>query len=123
MKQLHQAPKRKDAKTITIPSKVTYQGVTYKVTAVSANACNGMKKLTKVTIGANVKTIGKNAFKNCKKLKTITIKSSKLNSVGKNAIKGVNKKAVIKCPAKQVNKYKKLFKKNTGYVKTMKIKK
>lgn len=119
----YMAPKSKNAKTITIPNTVSYQGVTYKVTAVSEKACNGMKKLTKVTVGANIKTIGKNAFKNCKKLKTITIKSSKLNSVGKNAIKGINKKAVIKCPAKQVKKYKKLFKKNTGYVKTMKIKK
>ena len=120
MKQLHQAPKRKDAKTITIPSKVTYQGVTYKVTAVSANACNGMKKLTKVTIGANVKTIGKNAFKNCKKLKTLKIKSSKLKSVGKNAFKGIYKKCKIKVPSKKVKAYKKLMK-GKGQKSTVKI--
>ncbi len=119
----YQAPKSKNSKAVTIPSTVKYKGVTYKVTAISDKACAGMSKLTKVTIGANVKTIGKNAFKSCKNLKTITIKSTKLNSVGKNAIKGIYKKAVIKCPAKKVNTYKKLFKKNTGYVTTMKIKK
>ena len=119
----YKAPKNKNVKTVTIPSTIKYKGVTYKVTAVSDKACYGMKKLTKVSVGSNVKTIGKNAFKNCKKLKNINIKSKKLNSVGKNALKGINKKAVIKCPAKQVTKYKKLFKKSTGYVKTMKIKK
>ena len=119
----YQKPASKKAKSIVVPATIKYMGVTYKVTAVSAKACSGMSKLTKVTIGSNVKTIGKEAFKNCKKLKTLTIKSSKLNSVGKNAIKGINKKAVIKCPSKKVSAYKKLFKKSTGYVKTIKIKK
>lgn len=119
----YQAPANKDAKTLTIPNTVKYKGTTYKVTAISDKACSGMKKLTKVSIGSNVKKIGKNAFSNCKKLKNITIKSKNLTSVGKNALKGIHKKAVIKCPAKQLKKYKKLFKKTTGYVKTMKIKK
>lgn len=119
----YQKPASKKAKSIVVPATIKYMGVTYKVTAVSAKACSGMSKLTKVTIGSNVKTIGKEAFKNCKKLKTLTIKSSKLNSIGKNAIKGINKKAVIKCPSKKVSAYKKLFKKSTGYVKTIKIKK
>lgn len=115
--------KNKKCKAITVPSTVKYRGVTYKVTAIGDKACSGMSKLTKVTIGSNVKSIGKNAFKDCKKLKNITVKSTKLKSVGKNAIKGIHKKAVIKCPAKKVNTYKKLFKKSSGYVKSMQIKK
>ena len=142
----YQAPKSKTAKTVVIPASIKYKGVTYKVTAISDKACYGMKNLTKVTIGSSVKTIGKKAFMNCKKLKsitigknvttiktnafygcknlkTITIKSKVLKTVGKNAIKGIYKKAVFQSPEKQVNKYKKLFKKSTGYVKTMTIKK
>lgn len=67
--------------------------------------------------------INKNAFKGKSKIKKITIKSTYLNSVGKNAIKGINKKATIKVPKSKLKEYKRLFKANTGYKKTMKIKK
>lgn len=92
------------------------------------------KKLTSVVIPKKVKIgkkwykvtgIAKNAFKGCKSLKKITIKTKTLKKVGKNAIKGIYKKAKIICPKKKkvyIKKYKKLFKKNTGYRKTMKIK-
>jgi len=92
-------------------------------TAIANKAFKNNKKLKSVTIGKNVKKIGKEAFYNCKKLKRITIKTTKLKSVGKNAIKGIYKKATIKVPKKQLKKYKKLFKSKTGYKKTMKIKK
>lgn len=98
------------AASISIPATVTIAGTTYKVTEVAASAFSGNKKLTKVTIGKNVKTIGKSAFKNCSKLKTITVKSSALTSVGSSALKGTNKKLVIKVPSKKVSNYKKLFK-------------
>lgn len=49
---------------------------------------------------ATISSISKNAFKNCRKLKTITIKTDKLKSVGKNAFKGVSKKLKIKVLAK-----------------------
>ena len=52
-----------------------------------------------------------------------TIKSTVLKSVGKNALKNIYKKATIKCPKKRLSAYKKLFKSNTGYKNTMKIKK
>lgn len=124
------------ATSITIPDKVTVDGITYKVTSVAANALANNKKVTKVTVGKNVTSIGKNAFKNCKKLKTVTLKSTKLKtigantfsgcknlktitikstkltrkSVGKNAFKGTNKKLVIKVPKKKVSSYKKFLK-------------
>ena len=113
----------KKATTITIPDAITVDGITYKVTSISAKALAGNKKIKKITVGKNVTSIGKNAFSNCKNLKTITIKTSNLKSVGKNAIKGINSKATIKVPKKQLKVYKKLFGKKTGFKKSIKIKK
>ena len=82
-----------------------------------------MTKLTTLTIGKNVKTIGKNAFSGCKKLKTITLKTSLLTAktVGANAFKNIYKKATFKCPKKKVSEYKKLLIKK-GAPKTCKFK-
>ena len=77
-----------------------------------------MKKLKKVTIGANVTKIGKNAFKGDKKLKTIKVKSKKIKKVGKAAFKGIAKKAKFSVPKAKKAKYKKLFKKG-GITKSM----
>ena len=115
------SPKNKKVTTVTIPKTVTYKGVTYKVTTISSEAFKNCKKLKKVTIGANVKTIGKQAFRNCKKLKTITISSKKLKSVGKAAFKGIASKAVIKVPKSKKKAYKKLLK-GKGQGKKVKIK-
>ena len=65
--------------------------------------------LKKITIGSNITKIGVGAFKGCKNLKTITIKSKNLKSVGKNAFKGINPKAKIKVPSSCLEKYKKLL--------------
>lgn len=117
--------KPKDSKkaSVTIPDTIKIDGQTYKVTEVAAKAFKNNKKIKTVTIGKNIKKIGKEAFSGCKKLNKIVIKGSGLKNVGKNAIKGINAKATIKCPKKQLSAYKKLFKSNTGYKKTMKIKK
>ena len=73
---------------------------------------------------AAIKTIGKTAFYKCAKLKTITIKTTKLTTktVGKNAFKGVYKKATVKVPAKKLKAYKTLLVKK-GLPKTAKVKK
>ena len=96
----YKEPVKKNKKSITIPASIKISGTTYKITAIKENA-----------------------FKGCKKLKKITIKSTKLKTVGKNAFKGINKKAVFRVPKKKYKKYKKFFKSKTGYKKTMKIKK
>ncbi len=116
-------PKDKNAKKLTIPKTIKYNGKTYKVTEIKANAFKGMKKLTTVTIGANIKTIGKSAFQNCAKLKTITIKTKKLtaSSVKSNAFKGIYKKATFKCPKGKAAAYKKILLKK-GAPKTCKFK-
>lgn len=120
------APKKTSVTSASIPDtvKVTLNGkeVSFKVTAIQGNAFAKCKKLKSVTIGKNVTKINANAFKGCSKLKKITIKSTGLKSVGKNAIKGIHKKAVIKAPKSKVAKYKKLFKKKTGFGKKMKVK-
>ena len=64
--------KSKTAKALTIAATVEANGKKYKVTAIADNACKGMSKLTKVTIGKNVSKIGKNAFSGCKALKTVS---------------------------------------------------
>ena len=112
---------KKDAVSVTVPDTVKIQGKGYKVTAVAENAFKGCKKLKSVTVGKNVTSIGKNAFSGCSGLKKITVKTAKLKSVGKNALKGIHKKAVIKVPKSRLSKYKKLFK-GKGQ-KTVKIKK
>ena len=111
-----------NAATVTVPKTVKIQGKTYKVTSIAANAFKNNKKLTRVTIGANVTKLGSKAFYGCSKLKKITVKTTKLKSVGKNALKGIHKKAVIKVPKSKLTKYKKLFK-SKGQKKTVKVKK
>ena len=56
---------------LVIPATVSANGRTYKVTGIDEDACGGMKKLTTLTIGKNVKTVGKRAFAGCVKLKTV----------------------------------------------------
>lgn len=139
-------PVKKSITSVSIPDDIYIGGYPYKVTKVGSKAFNGCKKLKKVEVGnywgspseigsyafANcpkltsvtlkkeVKTIGSKTFYKDKKLKTITIESTKLKKVGKNALKGIYKKAKIKVPAKKLKAYKKLFK-GKGQPKTVKI--
>lgn len=102
----------KKAKRMTIPAVIKVNGVTYKVTSIGAKAFNGSKKLSKVTVGTNIKKISNNAFFKCRSLKTVTIKSVLLTkkAANKKAFKGVNKKMVIKVPKKVKKAYVKIFK-------------
>ncbi len=113
---------KKNVKKVSIPATITVKGVKYKVTAVSKNAFKNNKKVKQVTIDKNVKNIGKNAFYGCKNLKKVIIKTTKLTkkTVGKNAFKGIHKKATIKVPKKKLNAYKKLLK-NSGMKKSVKV--
>ena len=128
------APKSGTKGTVTVPSEVTIDGVTYKVTSIAGNAFKGTKKikkivigsnitsigknafagctsLTSITIGKNVTKIGKNAFTGCKKLKSIIIKTKKLTTktVKKGAFNGISKKVVVKVPKSKYKTYKKLL--------------
>lgn len=124
--------KSKKAAKVVIPKTITVNGYTFTVTGIQKNAFSNMKKLTDVTIGANVTTIGSSAFKNCaklkfilipkkvtsisakaftgcKKLKSIVIRSDKIKTVGSGAFKGTAKKVTVKVSKKKRKKYKSLF--------------
>ncbi len=79
---------------ISIPSTVRYNGVTYRVTNIWANAFKKKSRLTTVSIGHNVSVIGKNAFYKCKKLKKVTIGTG-LTQINPGAFRGVKKGCTI----------------------------
>ena len=81
------APVNKKAKTITIPATIKVNGISCKVTKIADNAFKNNKNITKVTIGSNVKTIGKSTFYGCKKLKTVKIGKS-VTTIGASAFQG-----------------------------------
>ena len=100
------------ARAITVPSTIKAKGITYKVTSIGTNAFKNCKKLTKATIGANVKVIKAKAFNNCPKLKAVTIKTALLTkkTASKKCFSKVNKRMVIKSPRKVKRAYVKIFK-------------
>lgn len=138
--------KAEKLKKITVYNTVKLNRKSYQVTAVGASAFKGNKKVTSVVIGKNVKTIRSNAFRGCKSLKKVTVKSTKLSQIGKYAFSGcgklknivfkskalrkvgkrafwgIHKKAVIRVPAAKLVAYRKILAKK-GQSKTVKIKK
>lgn len=109
--------------SVTIPTTIKIKDATYKVTEISTNAFKNNRKLKKVVIGQNIVKIGKNAFYGCKKLTSITIKSSRLTlkNIGKNAFKNTSPKATVKVPKKQKALYNQILKKR-GLNKKAKVK-
>ena len=107
------SPAKKTVKTLNIPATVKLAGKTFKVTKIQAKACYGYKKLTKVTIGTNVKVIGKQAFGNCRSLKTIRINSKMLTAknTGSKAFQGISSKAEITVPKGKEKAYQSILKK------------
>lgn len=93
---------------ISIPGKVKIDGLSYKVVSISANAFKNNKYVKEITIGSNVKTIEKNAFYKCLKLKEITIKTELLKSenIGKNSFKGISTDVTVNVPKKKYKSYK-----------------
>ena len=100
------------SKAVKIPDTISIDGTVYTVTGISANAFKNNQLLRTAVIGRNVRRIGKQAFYNCKNLRTITIRTSMLTkkNVGAKAFKGTYKKVKVKVPAKQFKTYKKFLK-------------
>ena len=106
----------KTTKTLNVPDTITYNGKKFKVTSIQCNVSDQSKKLKKIVIGKNIKTIESYTFNNCTNIKKIIFKSKSLKKIGKNAFKNVNKakisfKSVSKSKQKKI---KKLLKKS-GY--------
>ena len=112
---------KKSLKKISIADTVKIGGKKFKVTEIGKSAFSGYSKVTSATIGANATKIGEKAFYNCKKLKSINIKTKSLKSVGKNAFKNIHKNATIKVPKNKLKSYQKLLK-SKGQKKSVKIK-
>jgi len=111
---------KKKLKKISIAAKVNIGGRQFAVTAIEKNAFKDCVKATAADVKANVASIGSKAFSNCKKLKKIVIRSTKLKTVGKNAFQKINAKAVIQVPKAKLKTYKKKLSKK-GQKKTVKI--
>ena len=110
---------KKSLKTVNIPDAVKYKKTVFKVTEMGQNAFKGCKA-QKVTLGKNVVLIRKNAFKNCRSLKEIRIKGSKIR-VEKNAFKTGNSRTTIRVSKKNLKKLTKVIRKSSKTVKIKKI--
>ena len=83
---------------ITIPELVEYEGQTFAVTAIGANAFSGCAAIQKVQIDAKITAMGNNAFLSCKALSAINFPET-LTSIGKAAFKECESLATVDFPA------------------------
>ena len=72
---------------LNIPENVTFNGITYSVTAIGRRAFFGCSGLTSVTIPNSVTSIGDEAFYSCSGLTSVTIPNS-VTSIGNFAFGG-----------------------------------
>jgi len=95
------------AKKVTIPEKISAYSRSYTVTAIAAGACRGMASLKTVTIGSKIANIGDKAFYECRKVKNVYIKTTKLSAskVGEKAFSGIPDSATYHCPASKLAEY------------------
>ena len=70
--------------SVTIPETVTYDEVTYTVTAIAENAANRVEWLKTLSLPSTLKRIGKNAFGLCFGLESVTLPEG-LEEVGEQA--------------------------------------
>lgn len=82
-------------KTVSIPKAVKANGKTYYITTIGSNVLGYSDCIETVKLSSKVTTIAKKAFMNKKKLKRIEIYAANLKTVGKYAFKGINSKAKI----------------------------
>ncbi|MCR5106053.1 MAG: leucine-rich repeat domain-containing protein [Eubacterium sp.] len=105
----YMAPYNRNCTKATAGATVKLGGVSFKITAINANAFKNCNKLTTFKAGGNITTIGKNAFNGCSSLKSVTITSTKLKSIGSGAFKGTTAKTKFKVPKSKLAKYSKMI--------------
>ena len=107
--------KYKKAAALVIPDKIKIGAYQYRVTAIGTKACQGIKA-SKVTLGKNVKEIGKYAFRKAKNLMTVVVKG-KLTKVSIYAYIGCNHKIKLKGSSAAVRRANLKKLKKSGYKK------
>ena len=98
--------------SIVIPNTIVIENQAYKVCGIGSKAFADCKKLKTVVIGKYVSVIEANAFKGCRALKKVIIKTTNLTNknVAKSAFKGTNKRLVYKVQKQSYKMYKKFLK-------------
>ena len=86
----------KEKKTVKIPAQIQLRGYSYQVTQIKKGAFANKKKLQKVVVGKNIKKIGKNVFRNSRKLRQITFQTSGISNIQSGAWKGCSKGLKLK---------------------------
>ncbi len=87
--------------SVTIPSSVTYDAHTYRVTAIGPHAFSSSRDLTSVVIPTSVEEIGISAFIGCYNLESVSFsKPSNLRSIGRHAFLACKKLSSIEIPDK-----------------------
>ena len=97
---------------VTIQDTVKVGNYSFKVTTIGKNAFKNNKKLKSIVIGNNVKSIGSNAFSKASKLSSVTFKGTKIVKVGRNAFKGTSSKMKVTVSKKMKSKTLRALKKN-----------
>lgn len=89
--------------------------IPYYVTDIGDKAFYKCKKITKVVMGKELKTIGTAAFQYCTNLKVIDLANCTLKKVEKKAFFNNHKKRKFKMNSPQISYYRKLLKKKKQY--------
>ena len=126
------AKKSKKIRKVVIPDTITWKGKLYKVKRIKEKAFEKCKKLSTVTIGDYVQTIGARSFARCsklkkisfgkrvkkigkkvlykdKKMKKIIFRTKKLKKIGKKCFYGIPRTVEITVAASKVKAYRKLI--------------
>lgn len=88
--------KKSTAKSCTVPSKVSCNGKTYKVTQIANNAFSNCDSLKSIKVSNSCKTIGANAFAGCDSLTKVNLGNC-VNTVSKNAFSNCGSLNKINC--------------------------
>ncbi|MEY8427031.1 glycoside hydrolase N-terminal domain-containing protein [Lachnospiraceae bacterium 46-15] len=96
------AVKNNKKATMSVPATVMLNGYKHTVVQVGDKVMKGNSKLKKVVLGKNVITIGKQAFMNCKNLKSVQLKGKALKTIKSGAFKKTSAKLVVS--AKKMSK-------------------
>ncbi len=90
--------KNEDKTTVTIPSTVTYQGVTYSVTGLGGVYLNANNTVTSITLPDRLETIGAECFKEMQ-IEEIKIPES-VKSIGDKAFRSCKNLKAVNIPSK-----------------------